>query len=177
MTVRANREGKRHHDPPGLSAAARVRAQGADFWTSFVALRRAVEEACPREGRWEERVLAGIAATLEFVAAHPGEARALTIKARRPRSDGRLPDDEVIAHFAKLLGEVAPAEMRHPISTDRAIVESIAAIVRGHLVDGEAERLPQSTPEIGYLVLMPYLGHSGARRWVAGISTISSGTD
>lgn len=166
MTASADCGNGRQHGSPGFSAAARVRAAGEDFTASFVQLRRVIEATCGRHTAWEGKVVAGIRAMLEFAAADVAKAEALTLKARRPDpGGGRLSDQDVIAYFVGLLGEVAPGEMRHPISTDEAIVESIATVVRGHLIDGTASRLPDAAPDLIYLVLMPYLGHLEARRW------------
>lgn len=166
MTVSANRDSKRHPRPPVLSAAARVRSAGEDFSGSFVELRYAVSTSCGRQVEWEAKLIAGIRALLEFVAADPAKGEALTVKARRPGPGGRSLDQEVIDYFAELLSEVAPAEMRHPISTVESIVESIAALVRGHLIGRTADQLPKAEPDVVFLVLMPYLGLSGTRRWV-----------
>ena len=76
---------------------------------------------------------AGVRAALEFAAAHPGEARALTIEAR---GDDAAVDrqDDVIAYFTQLLRDAAPSEKLFPIAADRAMVASIVMIVRSHLV-------------------------------------------
>jgi hypothetical protein len=170
VTVTRRRGGSgRSFGSADLSAAARVRATGEDFTASFLQLQDAVRDACTREGEWEARVVAGIRATLEFVAENPARAEALTVRARRsrpPRRD-RDPEREVLGYFAGLLGAVAPAERRFPISTDEAIVESIATIVRGHLLGGTADQLPGIAPDLVYLALMPYLGLAETQRWVA----------
>jgi hypothetical protein len=76
----------------------------------------------------------------------------------------------VIAYFVSLLRHVAPAEMRFPISSAEAIVESIACLVRAHLIAGTAEELPDLTSDIAYLSLMPYVGLESARRWADGVT-------
>ena len=111
------------------------RTQGESFATSFDQLQREVREACGREESWEARVVAGVRAALEFAAAHPGETRALTIEAAAVDAAVDRQDD-VIAYFTQLLGEASPAEKLFPIAADRAMVASIAMIVRSHLVSG-----------------------------------------
>lgn len=108
---------------------------------------------------------AGVRAALEFAAAHPDAARALTIHARRSAGEAGDRERELIRYFSRLLGEVTPAEVRYPISTDEGLIESIATTVRGHLVSDSAVELPVLTPEFTYLALMPYTGMAGARRW------------
>jgi hypothetical protein len=139
------------------------RAQGESFSDSFDQLQREVRGACGRETAWEARVVAGVRAALEFAAAHPGEARALTIEASA--ADVAVDrQDDVITYFAKLLGEAAPAERLFPIAADRAMVSSIAMIVRSHLVSGSVRQLPALAPDLAYMVLMPHAGQAGARR-------------
>lgn len=148
-----------------LSAAARVRGEGEDFAACFAELKDLVGEACDRQGEWEAKVVAGIQATVEFAAGSPAKALALSVEARRPGLDERIPAQEVITYFAERLGELAPAAKRAPISTDESIVEAIALIVRGHLLAGTAEQLPEAAPDLVYLALMPYLGLAQTRGW------------
>jgi hypothetical protein len=138
------------------------RAQGEEFSSSFDQLQREVREACGRESEWEARIRAGIRAALEFAAAHPGEARALTIEASSADSPVDRQDD-VIAYFVGLLGEAAPPERLFPIAADRAMVAAIAMIVRSHLVSGSAGLLPELAPGLAHMILMPYTGLAGAR--------------
>lgn len=161
----ANGAGGHEREPPDVSAAARVRASGEDFSTSFLELQEVVRETCGREVRWEAKVVAGIHATLDFAAANPAKAEALTLSARRPDFGDRNPEQIVIDHFVDLLGEVASTQRRLPVSTDRAIVESIFAIVRGHLLAGIADQLPEVAPDVVYLALLPYLGLEATKRW------------
>jgi hypothetical protein len=155
---------------PGLTDAARARRGSAEFLPSFAALQEAIARACAGSTEWEAKVAAGVRAALEFAAAHPDAARALTIHARREIGEAGDREQELIRYFTRLLGEVTPAEVRYPISTDEGLIESIATAVRGHLVSGSAEDLPALTPELTYLALMPYAGMSGARRWAEDLS-------
>ena len=158
-----------------LSAAASVRTGGAEFSASFLALKRAVRRACAAETEWHARVVVGLRAVLEFVADDPAAARALTIQARRggpAEFDGQ---DQVVAHFTELLGELAPAERLVAISTDTGIVEAIATIIRGQLLAGTADQLPAALPDLVNLTLLPYTGFT---KRVAGprLAPESSGT-
>jgi hypothetical protein len=148
-----------------LSAAARVRSEGEDFAACFAELKGLVGEACGQQDEWEAKVVAAIQAITGFAAASPAKALALSVEARRPGPDDRIPAEEVIAYFAERLCELAPAAKRTPISTDESIVEAIALIVRGHLLAGTAEQLPEAAPDLVYLALMPYLGLAQTRGW------------
>jgi hypothetical protein len=169
----ANGGGGREQRLSGISAAARVRASGEDFSASFAELQQFVRDACRRQVRWEAKVVAGIDATLEFAAASPAKATALTVNARRPAFGERNPEQVVLAHFADLLGELTPPERPLPVSTDKSIVESIAAVVRGHLLAGTEDQLPEVAPDLVYLALLPYLGLEGTKRWVESAESVN----
>jgi hypothetical protein len=148
-----------------VSAAAQVRNEGESFAASFDELKSLVSRACGEHGEWEAKVVAGIQAAVDFVAANPGKARALTVEARRPNADDQAPAADVITYFADLLGQHAPAEKRAPISRDESIVEAIAVVIRGHLLAGTAKQLPETAPDLVYLALLPYLGLAETRGW------------
>jgi hypothetical protein len=169
----SNGGGKRGQGPSGVSAAARVRASGEDFSASFHELQHAVLDSCRRQVKWEAKVVGGIEATLNFAATSPAKAIALTVNARRPAFGDRNPEQVVLAHFAGLLDEVTPAERPLPVSTDKSIVESIAAVVRGHLLAGTQDQLPEVAPDLVYLALLPYLGLEGTKRWVESAESVN----
>ena len=110
-------------------------------------------------------MVAGVRAVLEFAAADPQAAHALTVEARR-RATGEVDlEQEAISYFAGLLREAVRVERHFTLSTEEALVESIATIVRGHLQLGTVDELPGIAPDLVYITLMPYLGISEARRW------------
>jgi len=150
---------------PGESAAAAARRGKARFLPSFASLKDRVARACADQEAWEAQVVAGIEAVLEFAAADPPGAHALTVEARR-RASGEIDlEEEAVSYFAELLRRVVTVEKRFAISTEEALIESIATIVRGHLVLGTAAALPDLAPDLVYITLMPYLGNAEARRW------------
>ena len=143
-----------------------VRRSGRpDFAESFASLREAVVSACDPAACWEARVLAGIGAALEFAGEEPEMSHVVIVQGRRERRPRGDREREVVAHFAELLSTTAPPEIRHPVSTDEGIVEAIATLIRGHLQAGTERELVQRAPDLVYLVLMPFLGIDGARRW------------
>lgn len=166
MTANGANGGGREQGLSGISAAARVRASGEDFSGSFHELQQVVHDACRRQVKWEAKLVAGIDAILGFAAASPAKATALTVNARRPAFGERNPEHVVLAHFADLLGGLTPAERPLPVSTDKSIVDSIAAVVRGHLLAGTEDQLPEVAPDLVYLALLPYLGLEGTKPWV-----------
>jgi hypothetical protein len=164
--------GGRRHGSPGAGLGANGGVAGEDFASSFRQLQDAVRRACALHGDWEASVVAGIRATIDFVVANPAKAEAVTVNARRGAAGKRGSEQEVIAYFAGLLDEVTPEEKRFPISSDEGIVESIATIVRGHLLAGTVEELPRAAPDLIYLALIPYAGLAGTRRWIDSFALI-----
>jgi hypothetical protein len=158
---------------PGSSetAAAATRRGRARFLPSFTALKDLVERECAGSEGWEDKVVAGLRAVLDFAASNPDGAYALTVEARRRASGESDLEQEVLSYFAGLLREVATVSPRFAISTEEAIVESIATMIRGHLQIGEVGRLPEQAPELVYLTLMPYLGLAEASRRAAALSS------
>ena len=165
LVSQENGDGGRRQTPSGETRAAAARRGKASFLPSFAALKDRVAKACGGEEAWEAQVVAGVRAVLEFAAADPQAAHALTVEARR-RATGEVDlEQEAISYFAGLLREAVGVERRFTLSTEEALVESIATIIRGHLQLGTADELPGIAPDLVYITLMPYLGISEARRW------------
>jgi hypothetical protein len=174
----ANGGGAGRADAPGAAAAGAARSSGEPFAASFLQLRTAMGEACAPHTEWEARVVAGVSAALEFAAASPAAARAVFVRGRGEGSGESDRQDEVIAYFTQLLEGVAPTQKRFAIATDQAIVESVATMIRAHLLGGTGYRLPELAADVVYLVLMPYTGLEGARRWAKSVDPRGqTGTD
>jgi hypothetical protein len=175
-TVKASRSTGDENPRSGrASVIASRRAEGPDFTASFLEIQELVHTACKRGSRWEAKILAGVRAALEFAATEPDKARALTLGARRPAFGERYPEQVVISYFARELGAVTPRARRVALSSDESIVESIALLVRGHLLDGSEERLPDAAPDLVYLALVPYLGFVEARDWAESAAPAEEG--
>ena len=174
LVSQENGDGGRRQTPRGRRQAAAARRGKARFLPSFAALKDRVGKACGGEEAWEAKVVAGVRAVLEFAAADPQAAHALTVDARREPTGEVDLEQEAICYFAGLLREVVEVERRFAISTEEALIESIATIVRGHLQLGTADELPGLAPDVVYITLMPYLGISEARRWAESSAVIGS---
>jgi hypothetical protein len=131
-----------------------------------------VRRACALHGDWEAKVVAGIRAAIDFAVENPAKAEAVTVNARRGAAGLRGSEQEVIGHFAGLLEEVTPDEKRFAISSNVGVVESIAAIFRGHLIAGTVDELPKAAPDLIYLALIPYAGLAGTQRWIDSFALI-----
>ena len=142
LVSQENGDGGRRQTPSGETQAAAARRGKAGFLPSFAALKDRVAKACGGEEAWEAKVVAGVRAVLEFAAADPQAAHALTVDARR-RATGEVDlEQEAISYFADLLRDAVGVERRFTLSTEEALVESIATIIRGHLQLGTAGRAP-----------------------------------
>jgi hypothetical protein len=64
-----------------------------------------------------------------------------------------------------LLDGVSPARRPLPVATNRSVVEAIATLIRGHLLEGSEDRLPAAAPDLVYLTLLPYLGSAETKSW------------
>jgi hypothetical protein len=159
-------DGARRDGASGATVVAEPAA--GDFSEIFERLQAAVGAACAGQAAWQEKIGCGVRAVLEFVAREPAAARELTDRAEEPGSA-----EAVLAYFSSLLGGAAPGGRPYGVSTDQAIVESLAGVVRAHLRAGTTDRLPGMAPELILLALLPY---SGAGAVGVAASPAASGT-
>jgi hypothetical protein len=140
-----------------------------DFEQVSARLESAVLDACRRCEEWPAKVAAGIYAALDFAVDDKAASRCLAIE--RPRS---RPDERryalTIDRFAKLLGAQAP--QRRLVSTDRAAIRSVAAMIAEPLRSGHPQRLTEIGPELLQLLLVPYLGFAEAKSWAERTSRV-----
>lgn len=123
----------------------------------------AIEEACEGQATWPARVAAAVGAAVELAAADPDAGRTLTEGAGRLHGD----DEELLAlvdRLATLLEHGAPP--RNPrLPAAPTLVLRIARQINLELEAGRGPTLSTVTPDLTFLVLMPYLGFAEARRW------------
>ncbi len=143
-------------------------AWDAGVQTLIEALTRATLET---DGRWQDRVRAGVRAYLETLAAVPAFARTFLIEvlAAGPRALER----RAIVHrrFAELLRElhqaqreVAPELPELPDEVFAATVGAVHELVTERVRQGRTAELPQLEPVITYLQLAFLGGHDEAAR-------------
>ncbi|HEX6971463.1 MAG TPA: hypothetical protein VF234_04535 [Limnochordia bacterium] len=162
-------DGARRGAAAGAAVVAPSRGE-ADFAGAFARLQEAVGAACAGHTEWQERIGSGVRAVLDFVAREPLAARELTGRGEAPSPSA----EAVIAYFSNLLGNAAPQGRPFSVSTDQAIVESLAGVVRAHLRAGTEDRLPGMAPELTLLTLLPYSGSGAAAAATAGPATSSA---
>jgi AcrR family transcriptional regulator len=115
-----------------------------------------VEAECARvEGDWEQRVEAGLAAFLGYVAEEPALARMCMIEAlsATPASSERYGD--AMQRFVELIERRAPHEDRRPETTWESAIGGVAWIVYQQIRRGETEKAMDLLPGLSKFVLGP----------------------
>jgi len=138
-------------------AVARIRAQ--------------LTGGCEQGGDWGARVLAGLAALLQHLAAQPAQAQLVLVEGLRAGRGVYDLYQGALQGFVPLLREGAPAPAGGeppPLATDEAVVGGIASLLARRVLAGETERLPEFLPEIAEFALTPYIGAAEARRIISG---------
>jgi AcrR family transcriptional regulator len=118
-----------------------------------------IEAACEAAGDdWRQRIEAGIAALLAYVAEQPAYARMCVIEAvsATPQSSERY--DEAVQQFIELLRRSVPAGSGRPDTVEETLVGGVAWILHQQIRRGEAERALDLLPELSEFVLSPYHG-------------------
>lgn len=131
------------------------------------ALRRIVEAATEVE-IWQNRVRAGIAAFLDYVASEPALARTCLIESLSAGPESLDRYEESLQKFLPLFRigrKVSPHGDELPPTLEEAIVGGIFWIIYNRIVLGEAEQVEQLLPELVEFALTPYVGGEAAKRF------------
>jgi AcrR family transcriptional regulator len=132
------------------------------FLAAFDAARdevlRRVEEAGTDGEDWQDRVEAGLAAFLGFVAEQPTLARMCMLEAlsATPATTKRYEDS--LETFVELTKQTLPRDERLPDTIAETLVGGVAWIVYQQIRRGEAERAEDLLPELTEFMMAPYLG-------------------
>ncbi len=122
-----------------------------------------VEEACAgMEGGWEERVRAGLAAFLGYVAEEPALARMCMIEALSATPAATERYEAAMQRFVALTKSTVPHDDRLPETIEETLVGGVAWIVYQQIRRKETERAADLLPELSEFILAPYQG--AARR-------------
>jgi AcrR family transcriptional regulator/DNA-binding MarR family transcriptional regulator len=129
----------------------------------------AAERACAAyriEGRWVERIRAGLLALLAFFDSEPELARLCVLHAT-PASPTLTRRGEVLEHLALVIDEGrrgAPAEMHPPPLTAQSVVGGVLAVVQARLLEPNPRRLAELVGPLMGVIALPYLGQEAAWR-------------
>jgi AcrR family transcriptional regulator len=120
----------------------------------------AVSEACEpiAAAEWEERTEAGLRALLEYVAAHPAQARLCLVEAPAASTASSARYDAVVDGYIERLREAAPPGAGRPATLVEALVGGTLWIAQRHVRRGGAEDAVDLLPELLEFVISPYRG-------------------
>jgi len=136
----------------------------------FARFLASIEDACPPQADWAEKVKAGIGATLDFAVAQPAQAQLLAA--------GFLAADLALARrvqvsYDQLAALLAEGRRLHteaaslPALTEQALVGAIATILARGLIGEGSRPLADLHSQLTQFALIPYLGMAEAERVVA----------
>lgn len=131
----------------------------AAFDSAFEEAMARVEEACDEaEGGWADRVQAGLAALLDYVAEEPALARMCMIEALSATPTAKQRYEDAMQRFVELVEGSVPRDERLPETMEETLVGGVAWIVYQQIRRGETDKAPELLPELAEFVLAPYLG-------------------
>jgi AcrR family transcriptional regulator len=121
----------------------------------------AVQDAYEPEGTFVDRMRAGLAAFLDFLAREPGFARMCIVEALAAGPDAIARRNGAMSAFATIVADNArefgtPLEP-HPLTAE-TIVGGIYEVVYTRIVRGDIRQLPELLPDLLYAALLPYQG-------------------
>ncbi len=118
-----------------------------------------VAEACePVEGDWEERVETGLRALLEYLAAHPSEAKLCMIEAPAAGPEPAARYEAALEGFIGHLRDAVPTGTGRPATLEEALVGGTVWIVQREVRRDAVDKAPELLDELAEFVLSPYRG-------------------
>lgn len=118
-----------------------------------------IEEDCAKvEGGWEERIQAGLAAFLAYVAEEPALARMCMIEALSATPAATRRYEDAMQRFVELTRRNVPHDDRLPETIEETLVGGVAWIVYQQIRRHETEKAPDLLPELSEFMLAPWLG-------------------
>lgn len=124
---------------------------------------RRVEEGCAAtEGSWEERVEAGLAAFLGYVAEDPALARMCLIEALSATPATTKRYEDALQGFVEMAERALPQDNRLPETIAETVVGGVVWIVYQQIRRHETEQAEDLLPELSEFMLAPYLGVGAA---------------
>lgn len=130
----------------------------------------AVDEAMERieadcaevEGDWEERVQAGLASFLRYVAENPALARMCMIEALSATPAATERYEAAMQRFVELIKRTVPQDDQLPETIEETLVGGVAWIVYQQIRRQEAEQAEDLLPELSEFMLAPFHGAAKA---------------
>lgn len=120
------------------------------------ALARIEAECAEVEGGWEERVQAGLAAFLGYVAENPALARMCMIEALSATQTATERYEAAMQRFVDLTKQTVPKDDQLPETIEETLVGGVAWIVYQQIRRQEAEQAEDLLPELAEFMLAPF---------------------
>jgi AcrR family transcriptional regulator len=137
----------------------------AAFDAAFDEAMRRIEESCAGvEGGWEERIEAGLAAFLDYVAEEPALARMCMIEALSATPAATQRYEDAMQRFVELTRRNVPRDESLPETIEETLVGGVAWIVYQQIRRHEADKAPDLLPELSEFMLAPWLADSSQWR-------------
>ncbi len=126
------------------------------------AMRRIEEDCAKVEGGWEERVQAGLASFLRYVAEEPALARMCMIEALSATPAATERYEDALQRFVDLTKENVPHDDQLPETIEETLVGGVAWIVYQQIRRNETEKAEDLLPELSEFMLAPFQGAAKA---------------
>jgi len=119
-----------------------------------------VTEACAPLGAddWEAQTETGLRALLEFIAAHPAEAKLCLVEAPAAGPESAARYEAAMEAFIGRLREAAPPGSGRPTTLEEALIGGIAWIVQREVRRDAADKVVDRLPELVQFLTSPYRG-------------------
>jgi AcrR family transcriptional regulator len=132
----------------------------------------AVEEAMGRieadcaavEGEWGERIEAGLASFLRYIAENPALARMCMIEALSATPAATEHYEAAMQRFVELTKSTVPSDDRLPETIEETLVGGVAWIVYQQIRRGEVEKAEDLLPELSEFMLAPFQDQAPAKK-------------
>lgn len=122
------------------------------------AMRRVEEDCAKVDGDWEERVQAGLAAFLGYVADEPALARMCMIEALSATPTAARRYEDAMQRFVDLTRRAVPQDDDLPETIEETLVGGVAWIVYQQLRRHEEAKALDLLPELSEFMLAPFAG-------------------
>jgi AcrR family transcriptional regulator len=119
-------------------------------------LQRIEADCAEVEGGWEERVQAGLASFLRYVAENPALARMCMIEALSATQTATERYEAAMQRFVELTKRAVPRGDQLPETIEESLVGGIAWIVYQQIRRGETEKAEELLPELSEFMLAPF---------------------
>lgn len=128
------------------------------------ALERIEADCAEVEGGWEERVQAGLASFLRYVAENPALARMCMIEALSATQAATERYEAAMQRFVDLTKRTVPQDDQLPETIEETLVGGVAWIVYQQIRRQEAEQAEDLLPELSEFMLAPFQGAAEAQK-------------